>query len=71
MNGIVRQRTSTEKMLFTVPVMIAYISSIFTLEEGDLLFTGTPEGVGPVVPGDVISAELEGYVSITHTVAAA
>jgi acylpyruvate hydrolase len=70
-NGVVRQRTSTGKMIFAVPAMIEYISSIFTLEEGDLLFTGTPEGVGPVPPGDVISAELEGFASITLGVAAA
>jgi acylpyruvate hydrolase len=68
-NGVLRQRTSTAKMIFTVPAMIAYISSIFTLEEGDLLFTGTPEGVGPVAPGDTISAALEGYTTMTLHVA--
>ncbi len=70
-NGAVRQRTSTGKMIFSVPAMIEYVSSIFTLEEGDLLFTGTPEGVGPVNAGDVISADLEGFTSITLHVAAA
>lgn len=43
-------------MLFGVPELISYISSIYTLEDGDVIFTGTPAGVGPVVPGDVITA---------------
>jgi 5-carboxymethyl-2-hydroxymuconate isomerase len=70
-NAAQRQRSSTGMMIFSVPKMIAYISSIFTLEEGDLIFTGTPEGVGPVVAGDVITAEIEGHVAITVSVSAA
>jgi 5-carboxymethyl-2-hydroxymuconate isomerase len=70
-NGATRQRSSTGLMIFTVPEMISYISSIFTLEEGDLIFTGTPEGVGPVVAGDVVTAAIEGHVTITVSVSAA
>jgi 2-keto-4-pentenoate hydratase/2-oxohepta-3-ene-1,7-dioic acid hydratase in catechol pathway len=70
-NGTLRQRSSTGNMIYSVPRMIEYISSVFTLEEGDLIFTGTPEGVGPVVAGDIITAEIEGLVSTSHTVAAA
>lgn len=68
-NGTVRQESNTRNMIFRVETMIAHISSIFTLEPGDLIFTGTPEGVGPVVPGDMLTAQLEGVGSLTVTVA--
>jgi len=55
-NGNVRQQGSTADMIFPVARLIAYLSSIFTLEPGDLIYTGTPEGVGPVVDGDRLSA---------------
>lgn len=67
-NGVERQRSSTGRMIFKLDRVIEYISSIFTLEEGDLIFTGTPEGVGAVIPGDVIRAELVGFVAITHPI---
>lgn len=67
-NGIVRQEGSTKKMIFPVAAIIEYISSIFTLETGDLIFTGTPEGVGTVSDGDMIEAELISYVKISHKV---
>ncbi len=70
-NGAERQKSSTGKMIFRIDKIIEFISSIFTLEEGDLIFTGTPEGVGEVRPGDVIQAELVGFTTITHTVEAA
>jgi len=41
-------------MLFPVPEIISYVSTIFTLQDGDVIYTGTPKGVGPVVAGDVI-----------------
>lgn len=55
-NGEARQRSSTALMLFSVAALVAYCSSIFTLEPGDLLFTGTPAGVGPVREGDSLEA---------------
>ncbi len=58
-NGVVRQHSNTSKMMFRVEEMISYISSIFSLEAGDLIYTGTPEGVGGVVSGDLLEAELE------------
>jgi 2-keto-4-pentenoate hydratase/2-oxohepta-3-ene-1,7-dioic acid hydratase in catechol pathway len=70
-NGALRQKSSTGKMIFSIDKIIEYISSIFTLEEGDLIFTGTPEGVGQVKAGDIIEAELEGYIKISHQVIAA
>ncbi len=56
-NGAVRQDGTTADMVFSVARLIAYCSEIFTLQPGDLLFTGTPEGVGPVREGDVLEAE--------------
>lgn len=70
-NGIVRQQGSTSNMIFSLAAIIEYISSIFTLEEGDLIFTGTPEGVGQVFAGDTVEAELLGYTKTIHTVEAA
>ncbi|HUL42920.1 MAG TPA: fumarylacetoacetate hydrolase family protein [Bacteroidota bacterium] len=67
-NGKVRQESTTQNMIFSIPATIAFLSSLFTLERGDLIFTGTPEGVGPVHAGDEIRAELVGFASITHTV---
>jgi len=70
-NGTVRQQSSTRNMIFAIDRIIAYLSSIFTLERGDLIYTGTPEGVGEVTSGDVVSAELVGYTTITHKIQAA
>ena len=58
-NKEVRQRGNTRDMIFPVDALIAYLSGVFTLEPGDLIFTGTPEGVGPVRHGDLLTAELE------------
>jgi len=55
-NGETRQRGTTGDMLFPVARLIAFLSSVFTLEPGDLVYTGTPEGVGPVASGDVLTA---------------
>lgn len=58
-NGVIRQKSNTAAMVFRVERIVAYLSTVFTLEEGDLIFTGTPEGVGRVVSGDRLHAELE------------
>ena len=58
-NGVQRQRGSTALMLFRMPFLLAYISRIFTLQEGDIVLTGTPEGVGPVSIGDTITAGIK------------
>jgi 2-keto-4-pentenoate hydratase/2-oxohepta-3-ene-1,7-dioic acid hydratase in catechol pathway len=58
-NGERRQHSSTAKMIFRIDFLVSYLSTIFTLEPGDLIFTGTPEGVGSVRSGDVLEAELE------------
>ena len=67
-NGKVRQESSTSMMIFSPEKIVEYASSIFTLEEGDLFFTGTPKGVGAVATGDRIDAELVGFAKISHRV---
>ena len=63
-NGKTRQNSNTSKMIFPIDHVVSYLSSIFTLEQGDLIFTGTPEGVGAVVPGDILEAKLESVGSL-------
>ncbi len=69
-NGVVRQSASTSTMVFPLVTLIAYCSRIFTLDPGDMIFTGTPEGVGPVVEGDELVATATGlpslHVSVTR-----
>ena len=67
-NGGVRQSGTTASMHFSVFELVAYCSTIFTLLPGDLLFTGTPEGVGPVHGGDVLEASVEGMPELSVTV---
>lgn len=59
-NGAVRQDSRTSDLIFDVPTLIAFISRHMTLEPGDLISTGTPAGVGNLVPGDVVEIEVEG-----------
>lgn len=54
-----RQADSTELFLFQIPRLISDISKVMTLEKGDIILTGTPKGVGPVVPGDVMRAGIK------------
>jgi len=67
-NGEMRQHGSTADMILRIPAIISYLSRIFTLEHGDCIFTGTPEGVGPVVAGDRLHAEIVGLVELDVTV---
>ena len=59
-NGKVKQSSNTKFLLFKVPELLEYISRHFTLESGDIIATGTPAGIGPIHPGDIIEAEIEG-----------
>ena len=59
-NGELRQKANTRDLILGIAELIEFASSFYTLEPGDLLFTGTPEGVGPVLPGDLITTEFEG-----------
>ena len=58
-NGHVRQRGNTSQMLHPVAELVSFCSQWITLEPGDLIFTGTPAGVGPVITGDVVEARIE------------
>ncbi|CAG8552381.1 8282_t:CDS:2 [Ambispora gerdemannii] len=58
LDDVIRQNGNTKDMIFPIQTLIEYISSIMKLEEGDLLLTGTPKGVGPVNPGQIITAGL-------------
>ena len=70
-SGQPRQMASTRDMVFNVGTQVAYISSIMTLEPGDLIFTGTPAGVSPLKPGDVVDIEIEGLGRLSNPVVAA
>ncbi|OJT08693.1 Acylpyruvase FAHD1, mitochondrial [Trametes pubescens] len=58
-NGTTKQDGNTKDMIFPIPRLIHHISTIMTLEEGDLILTGTPSGVGPIVPGDKVECTLK------------
>jgi 2-keto-4-pentenoate hydratase/2-oxohepta-3-ene-1,7-dioic acid hydratase in catechol pathway len=60
-----RQRDKLNKMIFKPAELVQYLSSLMTLDEGDLIFTGTPKGVGKVNKGDVIKAGIDGLVELT------
>ncbi|MDY6907999.1 MAG: fumarylacetoacetate hydrolase family protein [Chloroflexota bacterium] len=60
LNGELRQQASTADMVFSVPRLIEYISAVMTLFPGDIIATGTPAGIGPMVPGDVVEVIVEG-----------
>ncbi len=68
LNGEVRQHGFTKDMLFTVDEIISHISRYMTLRIGDLIYTGTPVGVGPVKPGDNIKAKIGGYTLLDFDV---
>ncbi len=67
-NGQMRQMASTRDMVFNVGTLIAYISSIMTLEPADLIFTGTPAGVGELKNGDRVEVEIEGLGKLGNPV---
>jgi 2-keto-4-pentenoate hydratase/2-oxohepta-3-ene-1,7-dioic acid hydratase in catechol pathway len=67
-NGQMRQLASTRDMVFSVGVLIAYISSVMTLEPGDLVFTGTPAGVGLLQAGDSVEVEIDGLGLLSNSV---
>lgn len=64
-NGVTKQNSSIKNMIFSPVEIVKYISARLTLEKGDMIFTGTPEGVSRVIPGDKIEAKLENIGSIS------
>lgn len=69
-NGQLRQMGSTRDMIFPVPSLVAFISSVMTLEPGDVILTGTPAGVGPLLDGDQVQVEIEGIGTLSNPVQA-
>jgi 2-keto-4-pentenoate hydratase/2-oxohepta-3-ene-1,7-dioic acid hydratase in catechol pathway len=69
LDGELRQDGSTKDMVLTIPELVAYISSYTTLLPGDVILTGTPSGVGPMLPGQVVSIEIEGIGTLSNPVA--
>jgi 2-keto-4-pentenoate hydratase/2-oxohepta-3-ene-1,7-dioic acid hydratase in catechol pathway len=67
-NNELRQMASSREMIFTIPQLLAFISSVMTLEPGDLILTGTPAGTGAVHPGDNIQVTIEGIGSLQNPV---
>ena len=67
-NGDVRQHARTSELLWDVPSLIEYVSSVMTLLPGDVLLTGTPEGVGPMTAGDEVSVTIESIGTLTNRV---
>jgi 2-keto-4-pentenoate hydratase/2-oxohepta-3-ene-1,7-dioic acid hydratase in catechol pathway len=63
------QDGNTKEMIFTIPELVAYISSYTTLLPGDVILTGTPPGVGSMVPGQVVSIDIEGIGTLTNPIA--
>lgn len=69
-NGEVRQNGRTSQMIFPPAQLVAFISNIMTLEPGDVIFTGTPAGVGPVRDGDLVEVEIDGIGVLRNTMKA-
>ena len=69
-NGEMRQMASTRDMVFPIRQLIAFTSTIMTLEPGDLILTGTPAGVSPIAPGDIVEVKIEGIGTLKNPVAA-
>ncbi len=69
-NGELRQDGRTSEMVFSPAFLVSYISQVMTLEPGDLVLTGTPAGVGPLVPGDTVTVDIESVGILTNSVTA-
>jgi fumarylpyruvate hydrolase len=67
-NGVVRQTSDLSKLIWNIPELLVDLSRFYHLRPGDLVFTGTPEGVGPVQPGDRIEGSVEGVGTIALNV---
>ncbi len=70
LNGDLKQDGSTKDMVFDVPALVAYVSSVMTLLPGDVILTGTPDGVGPMEVGDEVEVTVRGIGSLTNRVVA-
>ena len=69
-NGVERQRATSSEMVFPIGMLLSYVSHVMTLEPGDIVATGTPSGVGPLAPGDVVEVEIVGVSKVSNPVEA-
>jgi len=70
LNGTTRQSSSTKDLIFSIPFLVSFLSKVMTLQPGDVIMTGTPEGVGGMKPGDTIEIEIGGVGVLKNEVAA-
>jgi len=70
-NGVEKQRGDLSDMIWSIPELLANLSQMYHLAPGDIVYTGTPEGVGPVVAGDVMTGRIEGLGELSFTLSAA
>ena len=70
-NGVTKQSSDVDKLIWNVREIIADLSLFYHLQPGDLIYTGTPEGVGAVLPGDRITGRVDGVAEVALTVGAA
>ncbi|MCJ7580094.1 MAG: fumarylacetoacetate hydrolase family protein [Candidatus Aminicenantes bacterium] len=68
LNGKLRQSGNTNNLIFSVPYCIRFVSNIMTLNPGDIITTGTPSGVGPMIPGDRVDVQIEGIGTLSNVV---
>jgi len=67
-NGEKRQSSTTAQLIFPIDLLVEYITFVMTLEPGDIIFTGTPSGVGPLHAGDIVTVRVEGLGDLTNPV---
>ncbi|GAA3420557.1 fumarylacetoacetate hydrolase family protein [Streptosporangium vulgare] len=67
-NGEIKQNSRTSKLMYDIPALIAHVSAVMTLIPGDVILTGTPEGVGPLNVGDEVSVFIEGIGTLSNRV---
>jgi len=70
LNGQARQQINTSDLLFSAATLVSYLSQAMTLWPGDVILTGTPSGVGPIQPGDVVEVEISGIGVLRNPVIA-
>jgi len=68
LNGKLKQSGNTRNLIFSVPFLVRFVSNIMTLNPGDIITTGTPAGVGPMMPGDRVDIQIEGIGTLSNTV---
>ena len=68
MNDEIKQNSRTSLLIHDIPTLVTYVTSVMTMLPGDVLLTGTPAGVGPLVAGDSVSVSIEGIGTLTNRV---